>query len=99
MIVPPFQGQLARAASLQSPHQRWPAGVNLVLAWAGYRGTGLRYIQPSLLLSQLPIQHYDMSFCMKLEKEYYGGLHVVEKGDLEKEDKMVCAFVMLLNSQ
>jgi len=38
---------------------------------------------------ELPIQHYTMSFCMELEKEYFGGLHVVEKGDLERDPRMI----------
>eukprot|EP00668_Euglena_longa_P030596 GGOE01038186.1.p1 GENE.GGOE01038186.1~~GGOE01038186.1.p1 ORF type:complete len:2315 (+),score=765.90 GGOE01038186.1:746-6946(+) len=35
---------------------------------------------------ELPIQHYNMAFCMELEREYGRGLHVVEKGNATLED-------------
>eukprot|EP00667_Euglena_gracilis_P000041 EG_transcript_41 len=38
---------------------------------------------------ELPIKHYNMAFCMELEKEYVGGLHVVEKANLYGDGKLI----------
>ena len=48
----------------------------------------------------LPIQHYDMAFCMELERQYREGLHVVEKGealDAEWGPKRVSAVFMAVS--